>query len=107
MDKSREDFEAWFLKEMDIDVFQYRNHDPRTNVEWPYDGGNQLTSQVFTVAFKSWQASRKALVVELPKQGEVTGSYDTEAFWVAVERCEDAIRAVGITVKGEGDDTQS
>lgn len=56
VDKVREEFEAWFLKEMEIDISQYRNQDPRTNVEWPYDGGNEMASQVFTIAYKSWIA---------------------------------------------------
>lgn len=87
MDKMREEFEKWFLEGNRLDSLVKK------------DGRYIYAPQQFM--WEAWQASRRALVVEMPKQGEVTGSYDTEAFWVAVERCEDAIRAAGITVKGD------
>ncbi len=79
--KSRETFEA---------VYDAQKHDRFvSNEDW---------------AWKFWQASRAALVVELP-ENFTTSMYGTAL--VELPFVEQAIRAVGITVKGEGDVRQS
>ncbi|WNJ77773.1 hypothetical protein RJE46_14145 [Cedecea neteri] len=57
-----------------------------------------------STAWEGWQASRTALVVELPESFEVEmGSYG-DAKAVSVAEVIESIRAAGITVKGEGDE---
>lgn len=107
MDKLREEFEKWFLSEMEIDVSGMRNEDPSTSAEWPYTTGADESSLVITVAFKAWQASRASIVVELPPINIPSGS-DTllkAAVQMAVEvqtnKCAEAIRSIGLSIKGE------
>ncbi|MBL0876067.1 hypothetical protein HLB02_22065 [Serratia nevei] len=108
MDKLREEFEKWFLSEMDIDISGMRNSDPDTNVEWPYDSGAGELSAVITVAFKAWQASRASIVVELPEgittrealdlgyMGDYAAGVDD-----GIEESAKAIRSIGLSIKGE------
>lgn len=51
MDKSREQFEAWFEKEFDSKMDEY---------------GEVVVNLVKREQFKVWQASRESLEVELP-----------------------------------------
>lgn len=60
----QQQFEHWFLREMDIDVSGMRNDDPNTNTEWPYNSGVESSSLVITVAFKAWMASTAPAVPE-------------------------------------------
>jgi len=81
VDKMREDFEAWW-------------------------GDQEKPSEFITlrvvkqIAWHSWQVSRMRLVVKLP---EKTGD-EIDGFDNGIDCCADAIRAAGITVKGEGDE---
>lgn len=53
--------------------------------------------------WKIWKASRAALVVELPDKVLVEDEFDN-GHNCAIDYCAEAIRAAGITVKGEGDE---
>lgn len=51
--------------------------------------------------FEVWQASRAALVIELPERVEKETGYteDDEFYNLAVDRCQQAIEAAGVRVK--------
>lgn len=98
MDKLREEFEQWFLSEMEIDVFKMRNEDPSTSAEWPYTTGAGESSLAITMAFKAWQASRASIVVELPDSVGIECNVCAD---VAIKRCEESIRSIGLSIKGE------
>lgn len=78
----QQQFEEWFLREMDIDVSSMRNVDPDTCAEWPYNSGAESSSLVITVAFKAWMANREAQPVAWHFPGSETESaqlgYDHE-----------------------------
>lgn len=106
MDKLREEFEKWFLSEMEIDVSGMRNEDTSTSAEWPYTTGADESSTVITVAFKAWQAGRRIIVVELPDPKEDRArdcSSDDIAYGFnqGVGKCKDVIRSIGLSIKGE------
>lgn len=94
MDKSIEEFEQWFKSDYHPDK------------AGPYIKDSMRFA---------WQASRKALVVELPNllQPGADGPddwylhSDPEGEYMKADGVIDALRAAGITVRGEGDDTQS
>lgn len=52
-------------------------------------------------AWKMWQASRAALVVELPTEHELRQSVCSECASNALEMVENHLRAAGITVRDE------
>lgn len=98
MDNSREEFENW-AEEAGALPWGYlkRQRNPR--------GGYSV--QIYTYMWAAWQASRKALVVELPgkisQQNMFNGRAlpEAESYDEAIEDCADAIRDAGITVKGD------
>ncbi|WP_411750029.1 hypothetical protein [Serratia marcescens] len=98
MDKLREEFEQWFLSEMEIDVSGMRNEDTSTSAEWPYTTGEDESSTVITVAFKAWQASRASIFVALPDSVGIECNVCAD---VAIKRCEESIRSIGLSIKGE------
>lgn len=60
---------------------------------------SQFTKQMW----ESWQASREAVEVELPKRREYVDTLSDHelGFNIALKQCAEAIRAAGIKVKGE------
>lgn len=66
--------------------------------------GNVLDNAFKEISWEAWQASRAAIEVELPEKispqiGYVIGQaaiYDE-----AIDDCAEAIRAIGISIKGE------
>lgn len=98
VEDSRPDFEAWFssrkesMKRCGLGMIAIRRaHD---------------------AAWSAWQASRAAIVVELPETQQINEAdinIPDEADWpdgfnVALEQCADVIRAAGIIVKGDSDE---
>lgn len=66
-----------------------------------FDGGRYVSSLTDSV-WRGWQASRAAIVVELPDYiGADT--YQSAGYNEALDECDNAIRAAGITVKGDSD----
>ncbi len=98
MDKLREEFEKWFLSEMEIDVSGMRNEDPSTRAEWPYAHGAEESSLVISVALKAWQASRASIMVEIPDSVGIECNVCAD---VAIKRCEESIRSIGLSIKGK------
>lgn len=81
MEESRKQFEAWF--------------------EW-YTGFSTSTgsANVVEMYWQSWQASRAAIEIELPDKVMVEDEFDN-GHNCAIDYCADAIRAAGLTVKGD------
>lgn len=97
--KMREEFEAWFCKKIGVDQdYLVRSRTDEGDNGWPYrirgtDGEeNYEVSAQVGVAWLSWEASRAAVVVELPDPNEVhdSGDYCAETI--------DAIEAQGLKV---------
>ena len=83
MERMREEFEAWArdqgycLRRTTWDGADYVEHGTES-------------------AWLGWQASRAALVVELPNERSLSASDDP---WAVRDWCKDAIEAVGVRVK--------
>lgn len=95
MDKSREEFESW-AEEAGALPWGYlkRQRNP--------SGGYSI--QIYTYMWQAWQASRKALVVALPQGTGWNSDLYNSGRNAGLQQAANAIRAAGITVKGEGDD---
>ncbi|VEB97333.1 Uncharacterised protein [Cedecea lapagei] len=96
--KSREQFEAWFKSEIieksDFEFADFDEEEGEYIIHEDDDVELYLNIQAMLMA---WQASRAALVVELP------GWFVSEAIAVYDrDKIEEAMEAAGITVKGEG-----
>ncbi|WP_312293203.1 hypothetical protein [Atlantibacter hermannii] len=83
MEESRKQFEAWF-------------HSRYDQISMP----PVERSMLFTNQWASWQASRAAIEIELPDKVMVEDEFDN-GHNVAIDYCADAIRAAGLTVKGD------
>lgn len=93
MKSSREQFEEWVKAETGFDL--YRTNFPMTS--WD---NQQYKDHSTNLAWKSWQASRAAIEVELPDKVMVEDEFDIGHNW-AIDYCADAIRSAGLTVKGD------
>ena len=81
MKSSREQFEEW--------------------IPAMVDGLPENMARIFEdMLFTAWQASRAAIEIELPDKVMVEVEFDIGHNW-AIDYCADAIRAAGLTVKGE------
>lgn len=90
--REQEQFESWFKFHAGPDELHMLDaNSAGTNYLHPHTD----------IAWIAWQASRAALVVELPE----SDAFDST--WQFKEASEEALRSAGITVKGEWDDTQS
>lgn len=73
---------------------------------WPQAEGNMVrdgddyANHFMNYAWWGWQASRAALVVELPDGCE----FGVGSSWIYSGNVSETLRAAGITVKGEGDE---
>lgn len=83
-DKMREEFEEWL-----ISIY------PNQEVTRYSDG--DYTSFSTGYCWAAWQASRAALVVELP--GLMTFGIQAQGYYRAVQDCREAIEAAGVKVK--------
>jgi hypothetical protein len=102
--KSRADFESWAKSE----GFSVARGIPKDCVSAIYTDGETYC------LWQAWQASRSALVVEIASHTEFEiehmASPDKEGYaigWIDGRNYSvKQVRSAGITVKGEGDDTQ-
>lgn len=103
MDKqteSRSIFESWYEDETGWDVSEAPDHD--------------VTELLWMAWEKAWTASRESLVVALPKR-EAFESYPHESYmidddngkYIPYTETVNALRAIGIRIKGEGDGASS
>ena len=83
MNESIKQFEKWFKREVD-----------------PVKGSLNFENSVISTYFKCWQASRDAVVVQLPTTTEGFGMYSSEVAQHAIDLCAECIEEAGIKVKG-------
>ena len=86
MKSSREQFEEWFS--------------PRKIAMQKSGISTIRIVRLHKKMLEAWQASRAAIEVELPDKVMVEDEFD-DGHNCAIDYCADAIRAVGLTVKGE------
>lgn len=67
-EKMREELEAWFKSFADIDVL-FDDDGQAFAIDPPITYGDKIVNTTVNGAWKSWQASRAALCVELPRIG--------------------------------------
>ncbi|MEB6589642.1 hypothetical protein MXM82_10930 [Pseudomonas asiatica] len=79
LDISREQFEAWFRKEYQLEAGDEINF---------ANGGVRMM-------LKGWQASREAVVVDLPPRGALAAS---DSPWEVFDACREAIEVQGLKV---------
>lgn len=91
--REQEQFESWFKFHAGSDELHMLDaNSAGTNYLHPHTD----------IAWIAWQASRSALVVELPViAGDSKSAGDIR---YGIKQCAITIRAAGITVKGEGDE---
>lgn len=88
--REEEDFEAWWLTEQMKTFPTWYDKERLPNWGAAYK----------PAARKAWQASRAALVVELPQLSKPTPWESTENAWNnAIKACAKAIEATGVQVK--------
>ncbi|EZP62683.1 hypothetical protein [Pseudomonas sp. RIT357] len=87
-DKMRYEFEAWALA-------RFINSDTTRPLERYPEDPDQYRYSMVNMAWVSWQASREALVIELPDHLKYADH--GEAFYV-VKDCAEAIEAPGLKV---------
>ena len=86
MKSSREQFEEWFSDGI--------NEGMKVSASGGYE--NLITQ----TAWMAWQASRAAIEIELPDKVMVEDEFDN-GHNCAIDYCANAIRAAGLTVKGD------
>jgi hypothetical protein len=96
--REQEQFENWFKFHADPEEL----HMLDTN-----SAGTNYLHPHTDIAWIAWQASRSALVVELPEPFVVEMGAYGDAKVVSVAEAIESIRAAGITVKGEGDEANA
>ncbi|WP_273827480.1 hypothetical protein [Providencia rettgeri] len=90
MDKSRQQFEAWFS------VNQNNHLDQLIR-----DKCGNYFYIVTRTAWEAWQASCESLEVELPqRKGIYHNDYDC-GYWDGIEKCEDILISSGVKIKNE------
>ena len=92
MKSSREQFEEWVANTTSSDLHRSIMLDKRENGSYRHLATNNK--------WESWQASRAAIEIELPDKVMVEDEFDN-GLNCAIDYCADAIRAAGLTVKGE------
>ena len=82
MDKLRADFEADFENETG------------------WSAGDYPSQEVVDLCWRLYQQSRASIVVALPEKVMVEDEYDRGHNY-GIEYCEEAIRSIGLSIKGE------
>ncbi|WP_122252638.1 hypothetical protein [Pseudomonas savastanoi] len=100
-DKMREEFEAWANGRYGWEIHdQYRDESERTLSTW---NGERYDNRIVEGMWQAWQASREALVIELPEERAARGYgeqvADALGFNDGISYCRDAIEAAGVKVK--------
>lgn len=84
MDKLREEFEKWWKDE---------NYDKQLiNIH------HVMVNRIKKGMLAAWQASRASIVVELPDSVGIECNVCAD---VSIKRCEESIRSIGLSIKGE------
>lgn len=83
MDKLREEFEQWWNNKMAMCFYSQ----PKSQKE-----------TIYHASWLAWQASRASIVVELPDSVGIECNVCAD---VSIKRCEESIRSIGLSIKGE------
>ncbi|CAI1514815.1 hypothetical protein [Serratia entomophila] len=83
MDKIREEFEEWWNNKMAMCFYSL----PKSQKE-----------TISHASWIAWQASRASIVVALPDSVGIECNVCAD---VAIKRCEESIRSIGLSIKGE------
>ncbi|HFF9779717.1 hypothetical protein [Serratia marcescens] len=89
MDKLREEFEQWFNEEMVLHI-------------------SASNETVVRLMWKAWKASRASIVVDIPNELRIETIVDKKVQQAFVnghllgrKECSDAIRSIGLSIKGD------
>lgn len=97
MEKMREEFEAWHIKQCEADGMDLR--DISSELDRNGDGYVYIGAQY---AWRGWKASRAALCVELPsfENGSIRGySGDCDEARMVVDSVADSLGKAGVSYK--------
>lgn len=95
MEKMREEFEAWHVKQCEADGMDLR--DIRSELDRNGDGYVYIGAQY---AWRGWKASRASLRVELPDGSYCGFEGDSfHAYMCGVESCKDILDEAGVSCK--------
>lgn len=83
MDKSRQQFEAWFIRKYNIPEHIMKLSPIKVEIAW-----------------EAWKASRESLEVELPEEQEILDAYEI-GFNNGVNRVKDILISNGVKIKNE------
>ena len=98
-DKLREEFAAWYLAELAQSYGEGVRAQAQKNLEWTREDGS-FADPMLRLACLAWQASRAAVVVELPARVDAKPYACYEGGWNDMhDEARDAIEAAGGTVK--------
>lgn len=98
---SRAQFEAWFKNEIiETPDFVFNDFDENYNEYIVGEDDNEELYLNIQDMFMAWTASRRAIVLELPDY-RGADTYQSAGYNEALDECDNAIRAAGITVKGD------
>lgn len=93
MDKLREEFEQWWNNKMAMCFYSQ----PKSQKE-----------TIWHASWLAWQASRASLVVDIPNELRIETIVDKKVQQAFVnghllgrKECSDAIRSIGLSIKGE------
>lgn len=96
--KSREQFETWYRLNWG---HTEDNHESMFEISECHGCYYRLGVRM---AYDAWQASRAAVIVELP---DLCSCCHSEEELGLLDTCIEAVEAAGITVKGEGDEANA
>ena len=104
IEKMRKEFEAAFMRELEVDLSGNRHIDGEGLDCYQFDGDDSdERSKLASIAFMFWQQSRAAIEVELPKKYESdygAGVYeDDEGDLYLVCDVVSSIQSLGLKVK--------
>lgn len=100
-DQMRKEFSAWYLAEVTQSYGESVRPQAQKNLDWVRQDGS-FADPMLRLACLAWQASREALVIELPviidKEWANTHA-ERSAMREAIEWCKKRIEATGLKVK--------
>lgn len=100
-EKIRDEFEAWFYGESGLKC-KFDSHGDAYVTEPSRTTGDTIVNSSCCIAWQAWQASRAALVVELPDSLEHTSAwydYASDAFEETIESVKCALDEADINYK--------
>jgi hypothetical protein len=107
-DKMREEFSAWYLAEVTESYGKGCRAQAEKNLEWVFEDG-RFAEPMLRLGLQAWQASREALVIELPPEPSVPEEPEEaiddshmDAYHAAKRmraECVKSVKAAGVKVK--------